>query len=123
MLSLAYIAIGIGILFNRGFYRKVFEGYADDGSALYLGGVVALIVGYLIVIFHNEWAKDWSVIITIIGWLALIKGIVILILPKMMIALIKAMVKSNSLLTVMAIVALIVGVALSFLGFCPQSPI
>ncbi|MHC4104175.1 MAG: hypothetical protein ACYSR9_04490, partial [Planctomycetota bacterium] len=77
VLSLYYIAVGIGILVNTQFYKKVFEDFIERTSILYLGGVMALGVGYLLVAFHNTWTKDLSVIITIVGWLALVKGILI----------------------------------------------
>ena len=64
-----------------------------------------------------------SVIITIIGWIALIKGIVILIRPKIMIALSRAMTKKAGVLKIEAVVVIILGLAFSFLGFCPKSPI
>ena len=64
-----------------------------------------------------------SVIITIVGWLALIKGIVILIQPKIMIMLAKAMAKKESILRIEAIAVIILGLVFSFLGFCPKSPI
>jgi len=70
-----------------------------------------------------EWTKDVSVIITIVGWLALIKGIVILIQPKIMIMLAKAMAKKESILRIEAIAVIILGLVFSFLGFCPKSPI
>ena len=121
--SLVYIAVGIGILVNPGFYKKLFEDFIENAAVLYLGGITALVVGYLILAFHNTWIKDLSVIITIFGWLALIKGILILIQPKIMIALSKAMVKKESILKIEAIAIIILGLAFSFLGFCPKSPI
>jgi uncharacterized protein YjeT (DUF2065 family) len=121
--SLFYIIVGIGILINPGFYKKLFEDFIDNAAVLYLGGAMALTVGYLILAFHNTWTKDLSVIITIFGWLALIKGIVILIRPKLMIALSKAILKNESVLKIEAIVIIILGLAFSFLGFCPKSPI
>ena len=84
---------------------------------------MALVVGYLILAFHNTWTKDLSVIITIIGWIALIKGIVILIQPKMMITLSKAILKIENILKIEAIVVIVLGLVFSFLGFCPKSPI
>ncbi len=117
--SLVYIVIGIGILINPGFYKKLFEDFIENAAVLYLGGVMALVFGYLIIAFHNTWTMDLSVIITIFGWLALIKGILILIRPKIMIALSKAMVKKESLLKIEAIAVIILGLAFSFLGFCP----
>ncbi len=121
--SLLYISVGIGILINPGFYKKLFEDFIENAAVLYLGGVMALVVGYLILAFHYTWIMDLSVIITIVGWVALIKGIMILIQPKIMIALSKAMVQKESTLKIEAIAIIILGLAFSFLGFCPKSPI
>jgi len=123
ILSLVYLVIGIGILLNPDFYKKLFEEFIKNTFALYLGGVMALVVGYLILAFHNTWTKDWSVIITIVGWIALIKGIVILVQPKMMIILSKAILKIENILKIEAIVVIFLGLVFSFLGFCPKSPI
>jgi len=123
IISIVYIAVGIGIFINPGFYKKLFEDFIENAAVLYLGGVMALVVGYLILAFHNTWTMDLSVIITIVGWLALIKGILILIQPKIMIALSKAMAQKESILKIEAIAVIILGLAFSFLGFCPKSPI
>ena len=121
--SLVYLAVGIGILINPDFYKKLFEDFVEDTTALYFGGIAALVIGYLILAFHNTWTKDFSVIITIVGWIALLKGILILVRPKIMIALTKAMVSKGNFLKIEAIVIIIIGLALSYLGFCPKSPI
>jgi len=121
--SIVYIAVGIGIFINPGFYKKLFEDFIENAAVMYLGGIMALVVGYLIVAFHNTWTKDLSVIITIVGCLAMIKGILILIRPNMIIALSKAMVQKESILKIEAIAVIILGLVFSFLGFCPKSPI
>lgn len=121
--SLVYIAVGIGIFINPDFYKKLFEDFIENAAVLYLGGITALVVGYLILAFHNTWTKDLSVIITIFGWLALIKGILILIQPKIIITLSKAMVQKKGILKIEAIVVIILGLAFAFLGFCSKSPI
>ena len=121
--SLGYLAIGIGILINPDIYKKLFEDFIDNGTALYFGGVMALIIGYLLVTFHNVWEMDWHLIITVIGWIALIKGVLILVQPKMMIALTKAITKKEGTLKIQAVLVIIFGLLLSFLGFCPKSPI
>ena len=61
-------------------------------------------------------------ILSLIGWIALIKGILILVQPKIMIALTKAIMK-DSLLKVLPVIIIVLGLALAFLGFCPKSPI
>jgi uncharacterized protein YjeT (DUF2065 family) len=122
-MSIVYIAVGVGIFINPDFYKKLFEDFIENNAILYLGGIMALVVGYVILIFHNTWTKDLSVIITIVGCLALIKGILILIRPKMIIALSKAIMQKEGILKIEAIVVIILGLIFAFLGFCPKSPI
>jgi hypothetical protein len=122
VLSIAYLAVGIGILVNAEFYKKMLSDFIENSAILYLGGIMALIVGYLLVAFHNIWVMDLSVIITVIGWLALIKGVVILVFPKSMIALSKSIVNSPAFMKIEAVIAIIAGLLFLFLGFCPESP-
>jgi hypothetical protein len=63
------------------------------------------------------------VIITVLGWMALVKGVLILVQPKLMITLTKALMEKEKFLKIETIIIIIMGVALSFLGFCPKSPI
>lgn len=123
ILSILYIAVGIGIVLNPGHYKKLFESFVENPSVLYIGGALALAVGYLIVAFHNTWTADVSVIVTIIGWAALLKGIVLLVQPKIMITLIKAILKEEKTLRIEGIAIIILGLVLSYLGFCPKSPV
>lgn len=121
--SVMYLAVGVGILVNPGFYKKLYEDFCENAVSLYLGGFAALVIGFLLVAFHNTWTKDLSVIITIVGWISLVKGIIILTLPKIMIALTNAIAKNEKFLKIEGIAVIIIGLALSYLGFCPKSPI
>lgn len=40
-----------------------------------------LALGLLIVITHNVWVTDWAVVVTIIGWLMVVEGIMNMVLP------------------------------------------
>jgi hypothetical protein len=46
-----------------------------------LAGYAILILGVLIVVSHNVWVWDWRVVITIFGWLILLKGVGRLFFP------------------------------------------
>ena len=123
LFSLVYLAVGVGMLISPGFYKKLFTDFCENAAVMYLGGVSALAIGYVILAHRGiRCTQDWSMILSLIGWIALIKGILILVQPKIMIALTKAMLQEN-LLKIEAVVIIILGLALSFLGFCPKSPI
>ncbi len=121
--SIVYISIGLGIVINREFYKNMFADFVERPATLYLGGLMALVVGYLLVAFHNTWTADLSVIITVLGWMALVKGIVILVCPKRMISLSKALMEKKNFMRIEAIVAIVAGLVFVWLGFCPESPI
>ena len=123
LFSLVYIAVGVGILINPDFYKKIYQDFIDSGMVVYFGGFTALAIGYLLVTFHNVWEMDWHVIITIFGWIALIKGMLILVRPEAIIAIAKIFVNNEKALKIEAIVVLLLGLLFSFLGFCPKSPL
>ena len=83
LFGITYLAIGIGAVTARQFYKNMITGFMESPPLIYLGGLAALVVGFLLVTFHNIWVKDWPVIITIIGWAALIKGICLVTMPKL----------------------------------------
>jgi len=111
-----YLIVGIGVLLNAEYYRKTFSDMVRDAGIMYLGGAIALVIGYLIVTYHNFWVKDWSVIITVIGWLVLIKGLLMFLLPTTMINLTTYIFKEKCVPFVSAVI-LILGVILGYYGF------
>ena len=119
--SVVYLCIGVGMIFNREFYKKMFSDFVGNASMLYLGGVMALVVGFLLVTFHNTWVCSPSTIITVLGWIALIKGVVILVQPKALISLTKALVASDKFMTIEMVLVIAIGLLFSYYGWCPKA--
>ena len=114
-LAVIYLTVGIGMALNKQFYQEMIKDFCKNKALLYLGGVMALAVGFFIVTFHNKWEPSWIVLITIIGYMGLIKGIWILIFPKM------AIKKSRQWATNIQWAvncALIIGIILAYCSFC-----
>ena len=114
--AIVYLAIGVGILVDKKYYDKVFDSLMKDMTAMYLGGFVALLAGYSLVTFHNDWVKSWEVLVTILGWLALIKGVMLLAFPSTFLSVVKPWVKSKNL-SGMAAVAVVLGLVFGYFGF------
>jgi hypothetical protein len=47
----------------------------DDKAFVISTGYITLIMGLVTVILHNVWVADWRVVITVLGWSTVIKGI------------------------------------------------
>jgi hypothetical protein len=84
------------------------------GILFYLSGLLSLLAGLAIINLHNTWCMDWRVIITVLGWLMTIGGIIRIVVPQVAIA-IGSTVYSGRAPTI--VVALIVGTLGAFLSF------
>jgi hypothetical protein len=47
----------------------------DDKAFVISTGYITLLMGLITVILHNIWVWDWRLVITILGWSTVIKGI------------------------------------------------
>ncbi len=54
----------------------------DDKKFVISTGYITLIMGLVTVILHNIWVFDWRIIITILGWSTVIKGIMKIGFPE-----------------------------------------
>lgn len=66
--------------------RKVLEEVlqlAENKTFLVISGYLALILGLISLSLYNRWSGDWKVIVTIFGWLSLVKGIGAIVFPEM----------------------------------------
>lgn len=115
--GLCYLIIGIGFIFNRKAFQQLMDDFCKNAALLFYGGLLALVIGLVIILTHNVWVANWTVIITIIGWIGLIKGIWIIVFPDTVYKFMQAYQRNKNLLIVHSIVALIFGAVLTFFGF------
>ncbi len=54
----------------------------DDKAFVISTGYITLLMGLVTVILHNIWVADWRVVITLLGWFTLIKGIMKIGFPE-----------------------------------------
>jgi hypothetical protein len=71
----------VGVFLNMATYQRIVEEFGKSLALCYLAGFPALLLGLLILQFHNRWEARWPVIITILGWIALIKGASLILFP------------------------------------------
>ncbi len=84
ILGLAYLAVGFNMWNGQMNIKKMIEDFENSSALVYLGGIMTLIIGMFLIEYHNIWVKDWTVVITIVGWMATLKGILLLANPQFM---------------------------------------
>lgn len=50
-------------------------------TTVFNNGIVWLMGGLAVIRFHNIWVKDWRVIVTLLGWMSLLAGLVRMAFP------------------------------------------
>lgn len=108
------VIVGITV-FNKSYFNAVMTDLANSKGLLWVTGLITFVMGTVIVALHNVWSADWRLIVTLLGWLTVVKGAVIILFPSSMLLLYRRFL-SNHLLTYSGIYAVVLGGLLVFLG-------
>lgn len=82
--GLYMLAAGIGLALNSDNMLKMVEEMRQSAFAFYLGGLIAFVIGATIVSLHNDFSGGLAIVITLIGWVGLAEGVIMLAFPKAM---------------------------------------
>jgi len=115
--GLSYLILGAGFMINRKAFRQVMVDFCKNAALVFFTGLFALVIGVVIILTHNVWVANWTVLITLIGWGGLIKGIWMIVFPNTVSKFMESYQKNENLLVIHSIVALILGAILTFFGF------
>src|ERR1700694_1429184 len=77
-----FFFIGVSLLVNQEAFRLMADQLLRNFALIYISGTITLVAGLAIVNLHNLWVGDWRLAITILGWLAVIGGIVRIVVPQ-----------------------------------------
>ena len=115
VLGLYLLIVPAAVLLKRKQFAEFAKEFSDNLAIVFLSGLIALILGLLMVVSHNVWTADWRAVITFIGWLTLAKGVVRILFPEKLATL--AIDPSSAKWTLALIVLLGLGICLTFVGF------
>jgi len=111
------VVIGVGVLLNEANYAAIITEAAHSPTLIYLSGLMTLPLGLAILNVYRAWTADWRVIVTILGWLLAIGGVIRIVLPQFTATLATTLYSTSAGLTVFAVVVLVLGGYLSFDGY------
>ncbi len=82
VVACALIVVGMSLLSRPKAWIAAFEPAARHPIVPLLSGLYALLAGLVVVSAHNLWVSDVRVVVTILGWVALASGAVLLLAPE-----------------------------------------
>jgi hypothetical protein len=108
---------GIGLLINPRAFRAMATEVVGSVTLVYLFGLLDFAAGLAIVLVHNVWTVNWRVLITLIGWLLLIRGAARILITDTLIGYAKALIRNKRLYPVSGGVLVILGLVLCYFGY------
>lgn len=111
------VVIGVGVLLNERNYAAMIAEAAYSPTLIYLSGLLTLPLGLAILNLYRAWTADWRVVVTILGWLLAIGGVIRIVLPHFTATLATTLYSTSAGLTIFAVAMLVLGGYLSFEGY------
>lgn len=117
VLGLYLFIVGLWLLIRCRHAEAEVQGIMNAPGMLSLAAILGLIFGILIVVSHNIWHLNWTIIITLAGWLALVKAFFNLFLTDLAKRYFSWWVQNRKMMSVTNIIMIILGLFLMYHGF------
>ena len=111
------VVAALGLLANRKAVHALALEILHSHALLYLFGLTDFAVGLAIVLTHNVWVGDWPVIITLLGWLMIVRGAVRVLIPDQLKKFGAKILKRNEVVAGSLAIVLVLGAVLCFFGY------
>lgn len=108
--------VGLGLIFSPSYYRKALDQMMKEATSIYLGGAIALVVGFLILAHHWVW-KGWPILVTLVGVIGLLKGLGLLVFPGVMVRLTKMVTRHSAFIPLWGAFAFVLGLVFAYFGW------
>jgi hypothetical protein len=111
------LVVGIAMLINRKELDALAQELLRSRVLLLLVGLIDLAVGLAIVLTHNVWAADWRLVITLLGWLLIVRGTIRILVPEQVKTLAEKLLKNANVVTGGLAATAALGLVMSYFGY------
>jgi len=116
--GLYFIIAGVAMLLRPKLVTDLIEMVTAHDGLLSLSGFVALIIGIPLVLLHSVWdGPVWQTVVSLVAWLTFLKGMSLILMPKLTIGWAEKIWRKQSTLNVLLVVMIMLGGYLAYVGF------
>jgi hypothetical protein len=114
-------AMGVAMLLNRELLPAMIGQLSQNYGLVLLSGALLLLAGIAIVRVHNIWAGGWPVVVTVLGWLAIVGGLVRMWFPQQAVPIAETFGAAPTAMLIAGLVIVATGGFLSFKAYGPDT--
>lgn len=104
------IVIGLVRLFCLSQQQEVNQSIKNTPAVVFMAGLINLLLGLLIVNVYNLWIWNMGIFVTLLGWMMIVRGGLLLIFPKKMVS---CWIENRSVDVVLSIIGIAWGIVLT----------
>lgn len=112
-----YLVAGLAMWQNAHFFHKALHEVRHNIGTRLNWAMLPLILGTIMIVLHSVWEGEFRIIlVSIIGWLAFLKGIVLLAFPRVLTPIMKYIDQEKHIRQYAPIV-IVLGLILGYFGY------
>jgi hypothetical protein len=96
------LAAGIAGLTGRIDWLKMLDEFERSPALTFVTGFAAFAVGAAINLGHHHWTDLPAIIVSAIGWIAIIEGVMLMVCPKPLLRFSRGIVRNQKLISILA---------------------
>jgi uncharacterized membrane protein len=116
--GLLCVLIGLSTMNARAMSAVTAEMEQRQGFFWFVG-FVAAVLGATMLAFYSQWTTHWPVLLTVLGWAAVLKGGAIMLFPRTLWNSVYGRLKVGPTIRISGVIALVLGIVLLYEGYGP----
>ncbi len=108
------VIVGLWMLLYSDQYTKVLSAIKNSAGLFYISSIYNLLIGFTVLSQYDLWGWNLLVLVTLLGWVMVIRGVMGLFVPSLLMDLLMG---KHGFAKVLGILPLVWGVFLSYVGF------
>ena len=115
-LGLYMVAVGIGLFTGHNSYATMIDEFRENTALGFLTGAFTFALGAAMVAVHNLWTGPLAIVVSLIAWWTLIKGVLLLAIRRRYLDLINVVPFTAATAAPFSIAVMVLGVVLFYAG-------
>jgi hypothetical protein len=121
LLGPTLVVTALALLVNFETASLIIGELSHSPAVIMIAGYITFVPGLAIIYFHNKWDRNWSLLITLFGWVALVAGLIRILFPTQLAAMMEKIAPhAGSLFPMVALIMLLIGGFLSLKAYAKK---
>jgi len=117
LLGPVFVIVGVALPLRAQAFRTMLQEFIRSPILLYLAGFFGLLGGLALVLTHNVWVLNWRLIITLIGWVTIVRAVVTILRPQIVVTVGSKLLRRRDIFFGAAALNVVIGLVLSYFGY------